>query len=144
MPPTTRSRTAAGATKDDATTTGARPDEASVPASTTPVIADAETARPATTPAAGPRDTRAPEVADLVRTVGRVATLPAKGVMAVADDIVSTARRPDAVLYWGGLAGLAALGIFEWPVAAAIGVGVAVANGRRRPRPEQPTIQPTS
>lgn len=144
MPPRTRSRTATDATKDDATTTGATPGQASVPAGTSSVIADAETARPATTPAAGPRDTRPPEVADLVRTVGRAATLPAKVLMAVADDIASTARRPDAVLYWGGLAGLAALGVFEWPVAAAVGVGVAVASGRRRPRPEQPTTQPTT
>jgi|tagenome__1003787_1003787.scaffolds.fasta_scaffold20800685_2 hypothetical protein len=135
MPPATRSRKAADATKDEATTTGATPD---VPA---PASTDAETASPATAGAADHRDTRAPDVADLVRTVERAATLPVKVVMTVADDIASTAHRPDAVLYWGGLAGLAALGIFEWPVAAAVGVGVAVANGRRRPRPQQPTAQ---
>jgi hypothetical protein len=142
MPPTTRRRTAADGTKDGARTTGATPDGGPIPASASPVVTDAGTTSPATTPAAGPGDTRAPEVADLVRAVGRAATLPAKVVMAVADDIASTARRPDAVLYWGGLAGLAALGVFEWPVAAAVGVGVAVANGRRRSRPEQPTAQP--
>jgi hypothetical protein len=29
---------------------------------------------------------------------------------------------------------LAALGVLEWPVAAAVGVGVAIASGRRRTR----------
>ncbi len=70
---------------------------------------------------------RVSDTADLVRTVGRMATLRVKQVEAMADDIASKARRPDAVLCWGGLAGLAALGILEWPAAAA----VEVAAGRR-------------
>jgi hypothetical protein len=71
---------------------------------------------------------------NLVGSVGQVITLPVTVARAVADDIASTARRPDAVLYWGGLVGLAALGVLEWPVAVAAGVGVAVASGRRRAR----------
>jgi hypothetical protein len=52
----------------------------------------------------------------------------------VADDLASAAQRPDALVYWGGLAALAALGAIELPVAAAIGVGVAIAGGIRRGR----------
>src|SRR3954469_16978822 len=133
MPPTTRRRTAADGTKDGARTTGATPDGGPIPASASPVVTDAGTTSPATTPAAGPGATRPPEVAALVRAVGRAATLPAKVVMAVADDIASTARRPDAVLYWGGLAGLAALGVFEWAGPPARGGGGGV--GQRPPRP---------
>jgi hypothetical protein len=70
---------------------------------------------------------RVSDTADLVRTAGRMATLRVKQVEAMADDIASTARRPDAVLCRGGLAGLAALGSLEWPAAAAVGV----AAGRR-------------
>jgi hypothetical protein len=70
--------------------------------------------------------------------VGHVVTLPVTVARAVVDDVATTARRPDAVVYWGGLAGLAALGVLDWPVAAAVGVGVAVAGGRRRARTEEP------
>ena len=63
-----------------------------------------------------------------------IATAPITAVRSVADDVASTARRPDAVLYWGGLAGLAALGVLEWPAALAVGVGVAIASGVRRTR----------
>jgi len=70
--------------------------------------------------------------AGLTRSVGHLAGLPIAVARTVVDDVASTARRPDAVIYWGGLAGLAALGVLEWPVAAAVGVGVAVAGGRRR------------
>lgn len=62
----------------------------------------------------------------------QVLRFPGTVAGAIAGDISSVARRPEAVLYWGGLAGLAALGVLEWPVAAAIGVGVAVASGIRR------------
>ncbi|SFL55171.1 hypothetical protein [Geodermatophilus ruber] len=68
------------------------------------------------------------------RPVGQVLTFPVTLGREVAADIVSTARRPDAVVYWGGLAGLVALGVLEWPAAAAVGVGVAVASGARRAR----------
>ncbi|SET25947.1 hypothetical protein [Geodermatophilus poikilotrophus] len=70
-------------------------------------------------------------VAHSVRTV---VTLPVTATAAVVDDVVSTVRRPDAVLYGGALVGLAAFGLLEWPVAAAVGVGVAVAGGVRRAR----------
>lgn len=66
--------------------------------------------------------------------IAQVVTFPYVLGREVAEDIVSTARRPDAVLYWGGLAGLAALGVLEWPAAVALGVGVAVASGIRRAR----------
>lgn len=66
--------------------------------------------------------------------VVRAATLPVRAAGALAGDLSGAARRPDAVLYWGGLAGLAALGVLDWPVAATIGVGVAVAYGLRRTR----------
>jgi hypothetical protein len=52
----------------------------------------------------------------------------------VVEDVVSTARRPDGLLYLGGLVGLAALGVLEWPVAAVTGLGVAVASGARHAR----------
>lgn len=63
-----------------------------------------------------------------------VVTLPATATVAVVDDVASAVRRPDAVLYGGALVGLAAVGILEWPVAAALGVGVAIASGVRRAR----------
>jgi hypothetical protein len=67
-------------------------------------------------------------------SVRQIIMMPATVVRQVADDVASTARRPDAVVYVGGLLGLAALGVLEWPVAAVAGVGVAVANGVRRAR----------
>lgn len=70
----------------------------------------------------------------VARSVRTVVTLPATATVAVVDDVVSAVRRPDAVLYGGALVGLAAFGLLEWPVAAAVGVGVAVASGVRRAR----------
>jgi uncharacterized protein (DUF2267 family) len=64
----------------------------------------------------------------------QVITMPVTATRAVVEDVVSTARRPDGLLYLGGLVGLAALGVLEWPVAAATGIGVAVASGARRAR----------
>jgi hypothetical protein len=90
---------------------------------------------PAGPAAAGSATAQAP---DLARTMGRAVTLPVRVAAAIADDVSSTARRPDAVLYWGGLAGLAVLGVLDWPVAAAVGIGVAVANGRRASRTARP------
>jgi hypothetical protein len=74
----------------------------------------------------------------LLSSVGHIVTLPVTVARAIADDIVTTAQRPDAVLYWGGLAGLAALGVIDPPVAAAVGVGIAIASGRRRTGARQP------
>jgi uncharacterized protein (DUF2267 family) len=64
----------------------------------------------------------------------QVITLPVTATRTVVEDVVATARRPDGLLYLGGLVGLAALGVLEWPVAAATGIGVAVASGARRAR----------
>lgn len=64
----------------------------------------------------------------------QIITMPATVARQVADDVVTTVRRPDAVLYLGGLVGLAVFGALEWPVVAAAGVGVAVASGVRRDR----------
>jgi|tagenome__1003787_1003787.scaffolds.fasta_scaffold20402763_2 hypothetical protein len=64
----------------------------------------------------------------------QVVSAPMTVARDVVDDVASTLRRPDAVLYLGGVVGLAVLGILEWPVAAVAGVGLAIANGRRRAR----------
>ena len=64
----------------------------------------------------------------------QVITFPVTATRTVVEDVVSTARRPDGLLYLGGLVGLAALGVVEWPVAAVAGLGVAVASGARRAR----------
>jgi hypothetical protein len=68
-------------------------------------------------------------------SAGSILTAPMTIAREVADDLSAAARRPETVLYWGGLAALAAVGVIELPVAAAIGVGVAVASGVRRARP---------
>ena len=52
----------------------------------------------------------------------------------LAHDVAVTARNPEAVAYWGGLAALAVVGALEWPVAVAAGLGVAVAGAVRRGR----------
>jgi hypothetical protein len=70
----------------------------------------------------------------VVHTARTAVTLPVTATVAVVDDVVSAVRRPDTVLYGGALVGLAALGILDWPVAAAVGVGVVVASGARRAR----------
>ena len=62
----------------------------------------------------------------------RIIGFPVDTTRMVVEEVVSTARRPDGLLYLGGLVGLAALGVLEWPVAAVAGVGVAVASGARR------------
>jgi hypothetical protein len=77
------------------------------------------------------------------RTAVRIVTAPVAVAQMIADDVATTASRPDAVLYWGGVAGLALLGVIDWPVAAIAGVGVAVANGRRRSR-DKHTAQQTA
>jgi hypothetical protein len=64
----------------------------------------------------------------------QVLSAPVTVARDVADDVASTLRRPDAVLYLAGVVGLAALGVVEWPVVAVAGVGLAIANGRRRGR----------
>ena len=124
MPPTARTGTARGGTTRGAAT----PDE-TTSGETTP---ESESPSPAGTEARAVAGDAGDTGAGLARSLGHIVTLPVTVARAVADDIASTARRPDAVVYWGGLAGLAALGVLEWPAAAAIGVGVAIANGRRR------------
>ncbi len=68
--------------------------------------------------------------------ITRTARLPFLAVRVVAHDVSSASRRPDTVAYWAGLGALAAFGVLDWPIAAAIGigVGVAVASGARRAR----------
>ncbi|WP_090947188.1 hypothetical protein [Nonomuraea jiangxiensis] len=58
-------------------------------------------------------------------------------VAQVVGTVAGTTRsilRPDHLVYYGGLAALAAFEVIEWPVAAAIGAGLVVAerSGRRR------------
>jgi hypothetical protein len=118
MPPATRGRTAGAAV-----TPRTQPTAALAPHPRSPAEGRG--------PRAGTNGTSRPGT-DLATTVGRTVAMPLLAVTAVADDIAATARRPEAVLYWGGLAVLAALGVLEWPAAAAVGVGIAVARGSRR------------
>ncbi|WP_158850160.1 hypothetical protein [Saccharothrix deserti] len=60
-------------------------------------------------------------------------------VGAVVQTVRSFLPEPRTVLYFGGLAVMAALEVIEWPVAAAIGVGAALA-----PRGEQRGREDTS
>jgi hypothetical protein len=97
-----------------------------------------DTTPSATTPSATTPSATTPDGDGRARGASAVAgvlTFPVRVAGAVVGDISSTARRPDALLYWAGLAGAAVVGAIEWPVAAAIGVGVAVAHGVRRGRP---------
>lgn len=64
----------------------------------------------------------------------QIITMPSTVARQIAGDVVTTVRRPDAVLYLGGLVGLAAVGVLEWPVAAAVGIGAAVATEVRTAR----------
>jgi hypothetical protein len=63
--------------------------------------------------------------------------VPGRGdVEAVARGARSWLPEPKAALYFGALAVTAALGVIEWPVAAAIGVGMALASrGEANPQP---------
>jgi hypothetical protein len=102
--------------------------------------AEARAEQEATARGMGARGMGAREMADrgvaAVRSAARpfeqVATLPVAVGQRLAEDVGTAARRPDMVLYWAGLAGLAALGALEWPAAAAVGVGVALASRVRR------------
>lgn len=89
---------------------------------------------PQSEPAAADEPRSRPDAGGAGHLLASVVTFPVTAVRAVAEDVVSTARRPEALVYWGGLAGLALFGVLEWPAAAAVGVGVAIANGRRRSR----------
>jgi uncharacterized protein (DUF2267 family) len=64
----------------------------------------------------------------------QVILFPVTATRTVVQDVVSTVRRPDGLLYLGGLVGLAALGVLEWPVAAVAGLGAAIASGARHAR----------
>jgi hypothetical protein len=63
--------------------------------------------------------------------------MPGRGeVDAVARGARSLLPGPKAALYYGALAVTAAVGVIEWPVAAAIGVGAALASrGEANPQP---------
>ncbi|HEV7908093.1 MAG TPA: hypothetical protein VGP03_08140 [Pseudonocardiaceae bacterium] len=62
----------------------------------------------------------------------RVPTPGRQELGAAAHAVRSFLPSPADVLYFGGLAALAALEVIEWPVAAAIAVGTAVAKSDRR------------
>jgi hypothetical protein len=126
MPPAAREPARRGTTRTD-------PDPVTEP----PPVTD-DTTEDTTESSAAPAGTGTGTGASLAGTAGHLALLPVTVAMTVVDDIASTARRPDALVYWGGLAAMATLGVLEWPVAAAVGVGVAVANGRRRARAGEP------
>ncbi|MEU8118059.1 hypothetical protein AB0C21_05045 [Spirillospora sp. NPDC049024] len=61
-------------------------------------------------------------------------TLPVSGddMVTAGKTVTSFIRPPGRLVYYAGLGALAAFGVVEWPVAAAIGVGVAVAKRARR------------
>lgn len=111
------------------------PRKASAPRKRTSAPAAAETvvAQPPRSGTAGEVPSQ-PDADGGGHALASVVTFPVAAFRAVAEDVVSTAKRPEALVYWGGLAGLAVFGVLEWPAAAAVGVGVAIANGRRRAR----------
>jgi uncharacterized protein (DUF2267 family) len=82
-------------------------------------------------PAAGNGAGAGSAAADPLR---QVILFPVTATRTVVEDVVSTVRRPDGLLYLGGLVGLAALGVLEWPVAAVAGLGAAIASGARHAR----------
>ncbi len=60
----------------------------------------------------------------------------------VALGVWSMLPSASSVLFYGGLAVTAAVGVIEWPVAAAIGVGTALASrGAANPQPDSGTPQ---
>jgi hypothetical protein len=115
-----------------AATTGAR----TATGPTTAAAPPSDDASDGTTTLAEAREEAAAGTADAgsaaVGALRQVISAPVTVARDVADDVVSTLRRPDAVLYLAGAVGLAALGVLEWPVVAVAGVGLAIANGRRR------------
>lgn len=130
MPPETR-RERRSTTGDEPGPTGhTETDEAGTSASGTTGKAAAKTAR-ATDEAV---DDTAAAGRGAAGSMRQIMMMPSTVVRQVADDIVTTVQRPDAVLYLGGLVGLAVVGALEWPVVAAAGVGMAVASGVRRAR----------
>jgi len=72
-------------------------------------------------------------------TVGEVLRNPLAATGQLLSGLGASARRPDAVLYWGGLTGAVLLGAIDWPVAVAVGIGVAVARNW-----STPTAPPTT
>ncbi|MCU1615282.1 MAG: hypothetical protein JWO98_2822 [Frankiales bacterium] len=152
--PTSRRReppSTAGPTVDTAAVPGPPPERGTAPAVRSDERQEVSAARVNRQQAAAAADVRARQEAaaaesrvtggsateSIRRTTAPLAqalTVPIAVGRKVGEDITRTARRPDAVLFWAGLAGLAALGALDWPAAAAIGVGIAVAGGARRAR----------
>jgi hypothetical protein len=138
----TRQRRTTPAAGADATPADIPP-AATTPAATTPADAGAADAGATDTPAAageggGARTAtldlpfvkaqfRAPQI-----RVPRIPTPGRQELGAAAHAVRSFLPSPADVLYFGGLAALAALEVIEWPVAAAIAVGTAVAKSDRR------------
>jgi hypothetical protein len=126
--PTTPRRAATTTARSAArpATTSAPPAEGAGDATTTLAEAREE--------AAATADSAAGAAPAAVGALRQVVSAPLTVARDLADDVASTLRRPDAVLYLAGVVGLATVGILEWPVVAVAGVGLAVANGRRRAR----------
>jgi len=131
MPPATRRDTPSSTADDEPGTAGRNgTDDATASAQRTAGKAAAKTERAADEAV----DDTAAAGTGAAGSLRQILTMPATVARQVADDVVTTVQRPDAVLYLGGLVGLAVVGVLEWPVVAAAGVGVAVAGGVRRAR----------
>src|SRR4051812_17075464 len=111
MPSTPRKRSATSGTRSIRSPAAESITEPAEPALlTATAIESAEVQRSAS---AGRKATVAPPKAGgrgVGSAVGAVVALPFTVARSVAEDVVSTARRPEALVYWGGLVGMAALG----------------------------------
>lgn len=115
MPPTTRTSASRAAATDPTTSIEPPPETVSTP-------------EPASSP---PEPESAGEAGS---ALAGLVTAPLRATQGLVRDVAVSARKPEVVAYWGGLAALAALGALDWPVAAVAGVGVAVAGAARRAR----------
>jgi hypothetical protein len=89
----------------------------------------AKKATPATAagqPTAAP--TEAPTEAKVLPTAGATARSVLTNVRWTARTVAYAVPQPKQLLYYGGIGVLAALGLLEWPVAAAVAAGVWVAT----------------
>ena len=117
----------------DAPTTGRRRTEAVTPGTTAPnPEVDADTARPRRT-----RTLRLPFVTAIVE----IPNLP-RGRREPAATVRSLLPSTEQVLFYGGVAALAAFEIIEWPVAAVVAAGTYVAQRADRNRTGEPRYLP--
>jgi hypothetical protein len=113
----------------DAPTTGRRRTEAITPDPTAPDSeVDADTARPRRT-----KTLRLPFVTAIVE----IPNLP-RGRREPAATVRSLLPSTEQVLFYGGVAALAAFEIIEWPVAAVVAAGTYVAQRADRDRTGEP------